>query len=499
MGFRAAYALGIALSLAGLSLLLLGTLASPESPLFFGEMWLCRGVPSGFALRPIVSPEEEDAVDELDIAHLAGVDLVPFFPETPPRLTELQQVYEVVETPFSVTLQEVEFEEGVTTPARLRLVEEGRERYEPVSPEGRVVVGGRDTIMREVRQWGGILPERPESGGTPLAVLALQPRHGAWTEDIVAQAGDWLPLDDDLVFRFQWSHSEAAAMRAIEEGLPGLESARWGIEEGGAINWFDSFLPGSGLQLADGTAIVLAEVRGKDAPETARDVAIRFRVARDGRVQDVWVPANGTSEDGLIRFEYPTLARFAVLGFSWEPGLMLLQLFENGEQAGRFTVQRGEAVDLDAANRTLRLDQALESAVYLRREDSPLQELVLEGEGLVLRLRQGETVRIEGQMLEFHPELTERIPVYTIKIERQGAERSFTLGADDVARVDAWRIEQAVEPGLSDMWGLLYAERLPVSRMARWGRYLVAAGLALVILTLVAHLGVKRGKQAPQA
>ncbi len=493
MAHRAGFAIGLMLLVTGGALLLFGSSGEPAAPLFFGEMWLPLEVPSRLVLRPD-SPETPLLdISPLEVVPLAGQDVMTLFPEEPPRLNKLQHAYESVKLPFSVTLKAVEYETGEITPARLNISDGTGERVVPFEAGESVVIAGQTFAMREIRPWGGILPEPPESGGTPLAVVALRRMDSPWTEDTVAQHGDWLKLDADLVFRFLWVRSEEEALQTFAQGIPGMASARWGVQEQGVMNWFDSFQAGSGLELADGTAVVLSAVRGAESTGGPESPALCFKVVREGAVEDVWVAANSTSEDGLLHFSYPALAPWVLLACAWETGAMRFQLYRHGEEAGGGVLRAGDIATLDSTPYAFRLDQALDSAVYLRREDSPLQEAALEGPGRILRFRQGEAVILPGCAVEFQPLSKEIGPVYSLEIEESGATRTLVLHRDTVASAGGWTVQQAAGAGLPEDWATLYLE-LPRSPAARqWGMYaLGAAGAILAAAALAQVMGRRR-------
>lgn len=477
-----------ALSILGAGLMVAGAVfffgassqTEPE-PLFFGEMWLREGMTSKAVLRPQPHDAPDAPRGSLKIAERGGIDLLPLFPERPPGLKDLQQIYEAVELPFSVRLTSIAFEETGVSGAEVTLSGEDREQRVPYAAGTRIVIGDRPFVMREIRPWGGLISEPAESGGAPLAVLAIRQHGEDWVEDIVAEDGDWLRLADELAFRFCWTESEAVAIASINDGVPGLESARWGVEENGAMNWFESFVPGTGLQLNDGTEVVLAEVRRGAGTAGHEDAAIRFKVVREGKSEDVWVSANGTAGKGLLRFVYPTLGRFVAMGYSWQPDSMLIVLFENGEEMGRYVLERGQIQTLGGAQCVLRLDRVLGSAVYLPRQDSPLTEVVLESDEQLLCLRQGETLSVNGDTVTFSPAVSERHPVYTVEIEfADGKTETFALHRDGLVRVGEWSIQQTAGSEVSEYWASLYFERERTAPYKKWGLWMLVMGAVLL-------------------
>lgn len=475
--------LGAALTVVGAFLYFGVSCETEPDPLFFGELWLREGMTSKVVLRPRPHDVPDAPRGSLEIAERAGVDLLPLFPERPPGLKDLQQIYEAVELPFSVRLSSITFEETGVSAAEVTLSAADREQRVPYAAGTRIVLGDRPFVMREIRPWGGLISEPAESGGAPLAVLGIRQHEEDWVEDIVAEDGDWLRLADELVFRFCWTESEAVALASINDGVPGLESARWGVEENGAMNWFESFVPGTGLQLSDGTEVVLAEVRQGKGTAGREEAAIRFKVVREGKVEDVWVSANGTAEEGLLRFVYPTLERFVAMGYSWQPDFMLIVLFENGEEAGRYVLERGQIQALGRAQCMLRLDQVLGSAVYLARQDSPLTELVLESDEQLLCLRQGETLSVNGDTVTFSPAVSEKHPVYTLEIEfADGKTERFALHRDSLVRVGKWSVQQAAGAEVSEHWVSLYLERERTAPYKDWGLSMLGMGAVLLLM-----------------
>ncbi|MGI6461216.1 MAG: hypothetical protein ACOX5J_14200 [Candidatus Hydrogenedentales bacterium] len=492
MSRYAGSALGAILLLAGAFFFFLNLSDESGTPQFFGEMWLPLDVASRLVLRP-ASPEIEDpGSSQLNSVPLAGQEVMTLFPEAPPRLSNLQQTYETAQLPFSVTLKAVEYEAGEVIPAHLTLSDRDGERMRPFHPGESIDLAGQTYVMREIRPWGGILSEPPESGGTPLAVLALREKGGPWSEDIVVQHGDWLQLSPELAFHFLWVNSEDEALETFASEAPGLASAKWGIQESGVMHWFDSFLIGSGLELDDGTVVTLAEVRGATPGEMPEDAVLCVRVERNGTIHEVWVPANRSSEDGLVRFSYPALAPYVLRGCAWEDGAMRFGFYRSGEAVGGAALKLGDIAPLDTSSFELRLDQVLESAVYLRREDSPLQEVVLEGEGRILRFRQGETVLLRGCTVEFQPRSQDLAPVYALEIAQDFETQSLLLQRDTVAKAGNWTLQQAAGAGLSEDWATLYLESTE-PRAWHWVPYaLGAAGVIAVAAGFVPLPGPRR-------
>ncbi len=483
MVYRAVSLVGAALLAAGAAFLLIEVQDARTEPLFFGEMWLHQGVPSRLVVRPRPPKTEDSPHARLKIVERAGVDLLPYYAWKPPHLEDLQKVYEVVELPFSVTLGEITFEETAPTDPEIKISKDAGEQRISFAPGTAVVLGGESFVMREIRAWGGIISEPAESGGTSLAVVALRRDQGEWVEGIVAEHGDWLELGDDLVFRFLWVASEEAALQSLGQGVPGIESARWGVEEDGAVNWFDSFIIGTGIQLSDGTEVVLAEVREGGVPGGQGEAAIRFKVGREGNVKDVWVPANGATEDGSLCFSYPTRARFVVMGYSWQADTMLVVLFENGAEKSRWMLERGQVQALEAARWEFRLDQALESAVYLPQAGSPLEELRLESDTRILRLRQEEVVTAGDESVVFSPSVSEKVPIYVLNIGFPGGKKeTLALHRESVLPVGRWSIQQAAGAETSGKWATLYLERAGIAPSKIWGIWGLIGGAAILVM-----------------
>jgi hypothetical protein len=436
-------------------------------------------------MRPLPKDEtREDADAGLDVRRASGAELIPLMSSVPPERFDRQTLYEVVEPPFEVSLQEIS-SEVKTVGAPGLVIARGGAPDETIGFEQgkRVQIGGQTFEMAAVRSWGGLISEPRESGGATLALASVRLSGREWVEDIVAEEAAWIPLREDAAFRFQWAESEQAARAAGDSGPPGLEAARWGVEDEGVMNWFDAFVPGTGLELSDGSIVVLAEVRTASGEESAEKPALRFIVSEGGERRSVWIKANGASSDGRLRFEHPGLTKWLLMGHSWEDDRMVVHVYRDGALHETFDLKRGAVCALVKARLEFRLDQVRKSAVYLRREDSPLKAMALKGPGRLLQVRQGENLRIGNAYVRFAPAKQERDTAYALTIHREdGAEIPTLLDADDAFDVGPWRIQQAAGVAPPPDWAVLYVERLPESSRWVWEVGVAALGVAVILV-----------------
>src|SRR5690606_2356570 len=75
-----------------------------------------------------------------------------------------------------------------------------------------------------------------------------------WIDDVFLTEGEWVRVGDDLGIRMHWDDEP------IPEFPAELRAARWGVVDGGAMQWTTSFAPGASFLLRDGRLVSLVGV-----------------------------------------------------------------------------------------------------------------------------------------------------------------------------------------------------------------------------------------------
>jgi hypothetical protein len=273
------------------------------------------------------------------------------------------------------------------------LVEEGAERSSFLLGSGElIVVGDMEFLVETVRPWVGILPD---AGGRALISISIAVEDGEWVENMIL-AGNGVILVGGYRFRLELLNGRT--VDAFMESREDRESqGRWGVREGDWIHWFDSLLPGSGVELDDGTNYTLLEFR--EAYETPEGVvpAIAVRVEAEG-VSGRRIVTTDT-EDDSIRFEYGSgnevwfvVSRDRVIN---------VIVLESGERGEYRTVEIGETWRLEEASMSVRIEQYSSAGVAIDLDQTPFREAVLVSEGKRVRVRQGEAVRVGDALLRY--------------------------------------------------------------------------------------------------
>lgn len=365
--------------------------------------------------------------------------------------------------------------EGITIISRSDpediLVYESPSREIQVKPGHQVSIDGRPCIVQETRKWSGLLQD---SGGKPFISLATSADGRQWQERLNIASENWIKPAPNLAMYFNWADSKEAALQSTMR-LPSIDSARWGIVDGGAVGWFDSFLPGTGATLKNGASVTLLEF-DHDKP------ALLVDITKDNQPRHVWISPNQTAEP--VRFEYPAGAENVVLLSAWRNHMAAVAAFHQGKSAGRTVLECGNEWQPQGFPWKVRIDQALEQAVPVSEEDSIHYELVMrdaDDETRTMKLREAD--KADGKYPKFIRRSNQPVVKYAFTVnEPQKTARKINLGPDDSFTIGQWRFEQAQKGINPARMALLDAEWRPLRGYAR---YPLAVALALIVLLLL--------------
>ena len=408
---------------------------------------------------------------------------IPFQePATARGLPGDTQRYDAMTLPYSIRLKRVSVLLGFEPSDALTITAPESNRTVDIAANGQVDINGEACRVEVIRKWSGLLRH---PSGEALAMISIRRDAETWTDDIVLAKDMWRRIELGIGVRLSWSSSEAAAREALAKGLPGIESARWGAVDGAAVNWFESFTPGTGADLSGGGSVTLRQL------DEHRDgqPAIEVEIAKPGDTKTIWVPANEANANAPIRFEYFARMETVIFLNAFGEGQVVAGAFYRQQACGTAVLAAGETWMPKPAPYEVRLDQALENAVVVTPKESTLYEAVLRTPSRTLRLRQGEAVREGDSLVEF----TRKAPpprvcfdLATVKGDSK-QERAFSLGPDATVRVGDWRFSQAA--GSDPLRAaVLHAEFAPARP---WSRIVMAGALAalvwLVMLARPAH------------
>lgn len=441
---------------------------------FSGELCIALERSERTVVRPATNgrlPLELDG-GRLRIQRSVGAGTIAFEdPETLARILDGSAGYDAVQLPFPVRLKRIEVLEDHDPQQTLEVSSpDSKETFDLVV--GRTVdIEGQPFEVAAIRKWAGLLRDRR---GLPMAVLSLHRPGGPWTEAVFLDAAKWRRVEPGIGIRLFWLDSEALAREAVAQGLPDIKSARWGAVDGPAINWFQSFAPGVGATLSDGTTVTLLQIDEDHPTSAGNQPAIHVEIEKGNEKQALWVTANAQDADALVQFEFPSKLETVILLYAYRDGVALASVYHSGQLRGTTTLNAGVPWLPDGSPYELRLDQTLATALPVPRKDSTVYEAVLRSGGRELRLRQGEAIRCGDALLQFVR--TAEPPV--VRYELAVGGRALSIGPEEAARFGDWVFSQGGPSREPLRTGVLRVEHVP---KRTWGRLGLAVALAAVV------------------
>ncbi len=230
--------------------------------------------------------------------------------------------------------------------------------------------------------------------GDPMAMLTVWV-DGGTPSRIRLHSGALVqsPFGDAYSIRFLWYETEADAFKSADS--PAIDSARWGVVDGGRIQWMNSFLPGTGLEREDGVVVSLLEVKDDGAE------GLRIHVGfEDG--DDRWSTwYSSTGGDAEVRVENPGKNGLRVDVVAWSEDSAIATAFWNGELVGKTSLQIGERWGIPNLSTSIRLDTILRSASPGEAEGTEILGILLRTPTRELLLREGEKRYLDGYYVGF--------------------------------------------------------------------------------------------------
>jgi hypothetical protein len=330
-----------------------------------------------------------------------------------------------------------------------------------------------------VEPWAGLV--RDPSGRRMAAFSFQRGESGDWVQGLFAEAGQWTILPPEMALRLDWVDSEDAARTGLPGTRPGLDAARWSVANKGRVHWFDTFTPGTGETLADGTEYVLLAVNTNPGKLPSITVGIR----KAGAARRVEVPANAAEALDGLRFEYPGAMPLLVIARAWRDGAAWLVSFGQGGNVGPVRMDEGGEWDAMPGLR-FRMDQTMQQGLPVGLRGAPVwMAAVSTGTGELLRLREGLAVRQGGASFRYRrlpqpPQV--RYAFQALSLSGKPFE-SFSLGPGEKHRVREWLLTQSDDNLNADQSAVLIARRLPLSRYGVIGLLLIGAGGVGWVLT----------------
>lgn len=292
-----------------------------------------------------------------------------------------------------------------------------------VTVGGTVTIGDTPFRVEAIRPWAGLLYRLP---GTPMILISVRDDESQWIENVFLGAGAWAAIDARTTVFCDWPRFDAAAEPA----------ARWGVREGDQTHWFTSFVPGTGMEFADGTIVTLLERRviGGQAPE------IVVELARPERAEPVTVVANSPEQVHGILYEDP--AAFPV---QWRilvhhSDALEVTLTDEGRTFPAETIGLERDYSPIESDRAIRIEQMEPYALPLHEGETPWLEVVLVSDDLVVGLREEEVKTVDGHRIQFEAAAAAQSPSCTLEFATMDGTpfESATIAPGESATVRDW-------------------------------------------------------------
>ena len=344
--------------------------------------------------------------------------------------------------PFSLRLVSATALEGPRARNIVTVVGPESETNHVVEPGTEIALADASLHVAEIRKWAGLV--RIPNGRT-MAILAFRFKDEPWMENVVISGETWAKVGEDIGAYLTWHESEAEARATLDAGLGLASVARWGVVEGDNVHWFDSFVPGTGIELKDGTEVVLMARKDDQDFNGELSPAIRVHVAEKDRARTNWIRANDQDPDGLVRFDCYSTLKAVFFVAAWRDGAALIYPHYNEFPCGDRVLSEGEVWKPGGMPYAVRLDQVMESAAAVSADESPVREAVLQTSDDVVRVREGQAVQWNDVRLTFTHEAPPPPVRYELGITWSGEpEELFTLAPGDTAQRRGWHISQGI-------------------------------------------------------
>ena len=427
-------------------------------PLQVSENVVVRPTPQEESVIPTLTPHYKNMMPE-DINFNVGDRARDFYRVLP---------YDVVKLPFRLRLQQVDLLKNSMTIYRLVTRPLGLDSSQMVNAEneknGTLTIQHEDTFLlwgkqwtvQEIRPWVGLVHN---PGGPAMASVSVSIDDTTW-DNIFLHDNTWVIGNGPTALKFDWFDSEAAARTAFPETVPGAESGRWGVHDGAGIHWFQSFVPGTGVTLSDGTEVVLVHFEAAYESNVYSGPLILVEVHHAESVYNCLITpegllgynsASGTDENDVnlpqIVMEYPGNHTYVVHIHAWRDATALIKVFHNGEALPVFQLDEHESrtVESDGQKMGVHIEQVYGNALPVDASDGMLWEVRLENNGSQYRLREGDWVMLgDGHaqlVLESTPALTQQ--TFLAYVPGKDRFHEIKLSPGESVQYAGWRFKQA--------------------------------------------------------
>lgn len=361
---------------------------------------------------------------------------------------------------------------GPTTENDRLVIEEGAEKSShPIHPGGTIPVGNEVFRVDTVRPWVGILPD---PRGRPLISISIALEDGIWAENMILGSNGVISIDN---YQLRLELLNGKTVEEFIEAKKNRDSrGRWGIEEGDRIHWFDNLLPGSGVELDDGTIYTLLRFREQYQSPEGPVPAIVVRVEADGIKENRIITTR--TQDGPVKLEFAS-GRQVWFVVAADNAIEAVALHPDS-QVERESLRVGESWKLDQGPMTIRVEQYNSAGVAVNLDQTPFQEVVLVSDNRRVRVRQGEAIRVGDALLRYQRVLAPDAAEYEIAFNASmTAALPLKYGGEVILDIEGTRYR--IRYADVDMDRTLAMYVLKDSHPARLAGFIVLGILALLM------------------
>ena len=194
----------------------------------------------------------------------------------------------------------------------------------------RIELAGTVVNVVSIRPWRGLVERNT---GAALIHFSVRPGDHEWLHDQVLKDGDRIVLDDRLAITFMWAEEDSSPPK------PRAFRGRWGVREGERTTWSESWVPGSGFTLVDGSEVTLLERSG--------DGTIRVQIDQSVRRRVLDVPPKTESPEGIINDGVQPTA--LVIDMTATAGRRIRAHVQSGDSAESFDLSPGQVFNWSVA------------------------------------------------------------------------------------------------------------------------------------------------------
>jgi hypothetical protein len=379
-------------------------------------------------------------------------------PRAMPALRE-DMNYDAVVLPFGLRLDRVTAGESHPPVHWLNVTgPDGQDdfRIEPGSP---IAAGNRTLEVVGIGPWEGLVRT---PAGAPMAALSFGSGPVLFLE-----AGRWYVPAPGTSIAFFW-YADAPAFEAATRATPDESTgARWGARDGQAIQWFDNFVPGTGVKLRNGKRVQIVEDRRAE-----RHIAVE--ITEGERARRVDVAANVQDDAALVLLEMPAAAERVVTLHAWREDIVLCRQLSPGQPPEDRELAPGETWHPAAGTASLYLRQVMANAAAV--PGGQLSAVELRAGEKRYHVREGLVETVGDVRIAYRKE--QRQPDARYALAAVGVDgavmQSIELAERETRRIGAWLFSLAPENPAAPAGIALTARRRP-------GGFAQMAGLLLFV------------------